>query len=108
MSTQSNEERLARVEDAVIQHAEHSREMRQSLGKMSDALVTLATLEVRHSATRAGLEKLEKCTEEHGRRLGAIEVMLPLLVEARGYVLKAMLSVVGLVAVSVAGLVLVK
>lgn len=108
MPLERNEERLARVESAVIQHAEHAREVRQSLGKISEVLVTLAGLEIGHSTTRAGLEKLELKTEKIDSRVAQIEVLLPQLVETRFYLVKAMAAIVGMLGIALAGLVLIK
>lgn len=108
MAEQTPEERLTRVEDAIIQHADFAREVRTSISKISDALVTLATLEVKHSETRAGLERLTKSHDENEKRISVMEVSLPPLLEARMYLMRGAAGVIGAVGLALVGLVLVK
>ena len=75
---------------------------------MAEALVTLARLEERHSETRADLERVTAEQGDHGKRLRTLEVALPPLVETRGYIVKALVAIIGMVGTALIGLVLMK
>lgn len=102
------EHRLSSVEKAVesIAHA---------VQEIASNTTQIVKLEMQHAETRAGLERAfeeitksrttcEKCDE----RLRTVELDMPGLRETRGWVLRLMLGVVGVVGLAVVGLVIIK
>lgn len=107
MST-PDDHRLTLVEHAVAAIARTNEKTQESLSKMADAMVTLARLDERQSENRDALERVATEQAKHAERLRTVEIALPPLVEMRGYVVKALVALCGMVGAALVGLVLIK
>jgi hypothetical protein len=98
MSDRGTEERLALVENAVV-------EIKSAMNRVAGAIETVVRLEERHIETRNLIGRILETQEKHDARIDVIERDMPQLREARkalktaiGVVLTAVLTaVVGLV-----------
>lgn len=100
--------RLELVERAVS-------DIRDAVGQIAQAMDKIARLEERHQETRASLgrafdrlDSIEKTQGELRVTLVRLEAAIVPLQESRGWMVKGMLALTGLVGFSVIGLVLVK
>lgn len=73
---------------------------------IGQALVLLARLEERHANTQDKVSGLEKTVTDNGGRIGALEKVVPGLVETRGWVVTGLLAGVGMIGIAVVKLVL--
>jgi hypothetical protein len=80
----------------------------ERLDKIEDAIVMLARLEVHQAETRNDVAEIRNMMTEQDKRLRSIEVAFPALVEARGYMVKAVIGLCSMVGAAVVGLVLIK
>jgi len=92
------ERRLTRVEDAVV-------EIRESTKQIATAVQQLALLEAHHAETRSGLTRAFAAIKEQNDRLMAIEVHMPGLKELRKWVISGVLAVCGTVGLAIVALV---
>ena len=87
----ASEERLTRIE--------------KNVDRLAEMVVVLARVEERSNETRTDVSTLSTDVKELGKRLGAIEVALPPLIETRAYVIRGVIGLVSIVGIAVVGLV---
>lgn len=68
-----------------------------SVAKIADSMELIARLEERHAVTREALDKVAKSVESIDGRLVAVEIVVPMLKEARGWLIAGVLGVVAAV-----------
>lgn len=100
MATKDIEERVGVVEYAVG-------EIKESVNKIASAVETLARVEVKHEETREAMSRAFRTLDSHEQRITAVEAALPPLKEARGWAVRGLLAIVGMVGIALLGLVLV-
>ena len=83
-------------------------EIRDGIKEIAVNTGKLAILEERHAETRDGLNRAFSEIKASKDRIDAVETALPALKEARGWMISAILAVVGAVGLAIVGLVLAK
>lgn len=84
---------LTRIEDAI--------------GKIAETMHMLTRLETQHEITAKSVGRVFDKTEKLEQRIEAIEIVMPGLKETRSWIVSGVLAVIGMLGVSVIGLVLV-
>lgn len=90
MSDPCNEARLQTVEKSI-------EKIENSVAKIADSMALIARLEERHAITREAVEKVSQQVENIDGRLVAVEIVVPMLKEARGWLIAGVLGVVAAV-----------
>ena len=94
MSTQntSSEERLARIE--------------KNLDRVAESLVVIARVDERSAETKRDVEGVQGDVKDHDKRITAIEVQMPQVVETSRVTRKALWGVLGVLGAAALGFVL--
>ena len=92
MSDRGTEERLALVENAVV-------EIKTAMNRVAGAIETVVRLEERHIETRSRLDRITQVLDKHDGQLDVIERDMPQLREAR----TAMKAAIGIILTAVLG-----
>jgi predicted nucleic acid-binding Zn-ribbon protein len=95
--------RVTALEDTM---GEAIGEIRDGIKEIAANTGKLAILEERHAETRDGLARAFAEIKSNHDRLDAVEAALPPLKEARGWIITAMLGIVGAFGFAMIGLVL--
>jgi hypothetical protein len=83
-------------------------DLRTGLARLSEAMASVVRLEVKHDATSLNLQAIRDKQDLLDKRIGMIDQEMPALRETRQWVVRAMVTVVGVVMLAVLGLVIVK
>lgn len=83
-------------------------DLRTSMAKLTEAMTQVVRLEVKHDQVAAGTSALRDRQDLLDRRVDVLEREMPGLVEARQWIVRAMVTVVGLVGMAVIGLVVIR
>lgn len=84
--------------EARLQTVERSIEkIEASVSKIADSMALIARLEERHAITREAVERVTDQIDNIDGRLVAVEIVVPMLKEARGWLIAGVLGVVAAV-----------
>lgn len=98
--TQTMEARLTAVEKDQAEFRQVVREIRDISSRQADSLEKLVRLEERHAESREALGRAFSEIEKHDIAIHEIKIAIPPLVEMRKWLASGMISVVGLVFLS--------
>lgn len=76
-------------------------EIKSSIVKITDALVTLVRLESEQRTHAASIANIQEDATDHDRRLKAIEVVIPVLKQTHSWVVAGVIGIVAMVGVQV-------
>lgn len=96
----SHEARLSVVENAVVR-------IENAVDKIADALTILTKIDAKHEAAAADIADNASYTRNVDARLQEIEKVIPQLMEVRGWIVRGVVAVIGMVGVALVGLVIV-
>lgn len=85
-----HEARLNTVERSI-------EKIESSVAKIADSMALIARLEERHAITREAVEKVVTQVDAIEGRLVAVEIVIPMLKEARGWLIAGVLAIIGAV-----------
>ena len=100
-----SEDRLVHIERRVSDLAGNIDRFDGKLDAIADSLSSLVRIEERQITINERLAAGQKTMQEHTERIHAIEVKLPPLQEARGWLVAAILAILGLVGHAIMGVV---
>lgn len=74
-------------------------DIKSTLAKMSDAILTLVRLEAEQRSQAASIKRVEVDIDEHAERIGKIELEMPLLRQTHRWVVTGVLGIIAMVAI---------
>lgn len=83
-------------------------DLRTGMAKLSEAMASVVRLEVKHDTAVMNVQALRDRQDLLDRRVDAVEREMPQLVEARQWIVRAMVAVIGAVGMATIALVIVK
>lgn len=83
-------------------------DLRAGMAKLSEAMASVVRLEVKHDTAVTNLQTIKDRQDILDRRVDSVEREMPQLIEARQWIVRAMVMVVGFVGMAVVALVVVK
>ncbi len=99
------EERLIRVEEKLASVSDDLSDIKGALKDIAASLRTLAVLEEKHNNVAEALKRAFRQIEKSETRLDVLEGAMPTVILASGWVFKAMLAVMGILALGAIGVV---
>ncbi len=83
-------------------------DLRVGMAKLTEAMTQVVRLEVKHDQVAASTSALRDRQDLLDRRIDAVERDMPQLIEARQWIVRAMVAVIGAVGMATIALVIVK
>jgi chromosome segregation ATPase len=83
-------------------------DLRTGMAQLSQAMASVVRLEVKHDTAAMNMQSMRDRQDLLDKRIDSIETEMPQLRETRQWVVRAMVTVVGVVIMAVIGLVIVK